>query len=289
MGLVEKKMKKLTDGFKLLNGYQIPCVGFGTWQTPDGETAVKAVKSAIEAGYRHIDAAAIYGNEVGVSQGIKESGVPREELFVTSKVWNTERGYDKTIAAFEKTLSDLDLAYLDLYLIHWPANAKQFADWNQINLDTWRALTDLYKAGRIKSIGVSNFLPHHLAALLETEVKPMVNQIEYHPGMMQSEVVKLCREHDIVVEAWSPLGTGRMLDNEVLKAVAAKYQKSVAQVCIRWCLQHDVLPLPKSVTPSRIIENAQVFDFVLDAEDMAKIDQLPEFGGSGLNPDEIDF
>lgn len=282
-------MNKLTDTFKLNNGYEIPCVGFGTWQTPDGDTAVLAVSEAIKAGYRHIDTAACYGNEVGVGKGIKTSGVKRKELFVTSKVWNTERGYDRTIAAFEKTLNDLQLDYLDLYLIHWPASASRFDDWEKINLGTWKAMTELYKAGRIKAIGVSNFLPHHLTALLKTEVKPMVNQMEFHPGQMQEETVTFCKENHIVVEAWSPLGTGRMLSNPQLKEIAEKYGKSVAQLCIRWCLQNGVLPLPKTVTPSRMIENAQVFDFKISNGDMTAINVMPYCGGSELHPDKVDF
>lgn len=282
-------MRHLTDTFSLCNGYQIPCVGFGTWQTPDGDTAIMAVGEAIRAGYRHIDAAAVYGNEVSVGQGIKESGIDRNELFITSKVWNTERGYHSTMAAFEKTLADLQLDYLDLYLIHWPASKNQFSDWEQINLETWRAMTELYKEGRIRAIGVSNFLPHHLNALMKTEVAPMVNQIEFHPGQRQEETLNFCKENDIVVEAWSPLGTGRMLDNPQLKEIADKYEKSVAQLCIRWCLQNAVLPLPKSVTLSRIRENSEVFDFEISNEDMTAINQLPYFSGSGLHPDKVDF
>lgn len=282
-------MKSLSDTFHLNNGYEIPCVGFGTWQTPDGETAVMAVSEAIRAGYRHIDTAACYGNEVGLGQAIKKSGIEREKLFVTSKVWNTERGYEKTIAAFEKTLANLGLDYLDLYLIHWPASSSQYDNWEEINLETWKAMTELYEAGRIKSIGVSNFMPHHLEALMKTEVPPMVNQIEYHPGLTQAETVDYCKKHGILVEAWSPLGTGRMLNNEMLKSIAAKYEKSVAQLCIRWCLQNRVLPLPKSITPSRIMENTDVFDFEIMAEDMRSINDMPYFGGSGLHPDKVDF
>ncbi|MCR5199205.1 MAG: aldo/keto reductase, partial [Prevotella sp.] len=176
--------------FRLNNGTEIPAIGLGTWQTPDGETAVKAVSHAIKCGYRHVDAAAVYDNEQSVGEGIRkglqEAGLKREQLFVTSKVWNTERGYDRTMRAFEKTLGDLGLDYLDLYLIHWPANAKQFADWQRLNAETWRAMEELYKAERIRSIGVSNFYAHHLEALMQSaEVMPMVNQIEFHPGFMQ--------------------------------------------------------------------------------------------------------
>lgn len=277
------------ENMKLNNGYMIPEIGYGTWQSPDSEVTVNGVKTAIACGYRHIDTAAAYKNEVSVGEGIKESGVARKDLFVTSKVWNTQRGYEKTIAAFEKTLSDLDLDYLDLYLIHWPASKKDYENWEEINLETWRAMTDLYKAGKIKAIGVSNFKPHHLEALMKTEVKPMVNQVEFHPGFMQEETVKYCRDNGIIVEAWSPLGTGRMLTNPDLQEIASHYGKSVAQICIRWCIQHDVLPLPKSVTPSRIEENRNVFDFEINTEDMQRIDALENFGGSGLDPDEVDF
>ena len=283
-------MNKLTDGYKLSNGYSIPCVGFGTFLTPEDEV-VESVKAALKAGYRHIDGAAVYGNEKGVGKGIKESGVAREEIFVTSKVWNAERGYEKTKAAFQKTLDDLGLEYLDLYLIHWPANRRQFGDAAaDLNAQTWRAMEDLYLEGKIKSIGVSNFWPHHLEELMKTaRIKPMVNQIEYHPGWMQHAVVSYCEVHNILVEAWSPLGRSNVLKNETVKAVAAAYGKSEAQICIRWALQHGILPLPKSVTPERIQQNAEVFDFEISAEDMQKIDNIYDCGMHYELPDEVDF
>lgn len=278
----------IKETFKLRNDVQIPSIGFGTWQTPSGETAVAAVKCALESGYTHIDTAAAYNNEKSVGQAIAESGIERNKLFVTSKLWNSSRGYDKTLRAFDKSLKDLSLEYLDLYLIHWPA--AKGADWQKVNNETWRAMEELYKTGKIKAIGVSNFLPHHLQPLIDSaEIFPAVNQIEYHPGQMQQETVQFCRDKDIIIEAWSPLGTGKMLTNPQLMEIAKHYQKSVAQLCIRWCLQNDVLPLPKSVTPERIIENREVFDFEISDEDMKTINEMPYIGGSGLNPDTINF
>lgn len=273
----------------LMNEYKIPSLGFGTWQAENGDAAFQSVKAALEAGYRHIDTAAAYGNEESIGKAVKESGIDRNEIFVTSKVWNTNRGYEKTMQAFEDTMKKLDLEYLDLYLIHWPANEKQFANWNELNLDTWRAMIDIYKSGRVKAIGVSNFLTHHLKPLMETEIVPMVNQIEFHPGYMQEEIVAFCKANNIVVEAWSPLGEGLMLKNELLKSIAEKYNKSVAQVCIRWCMQNGTIPLPKSVTPSRIQENREVFDFVISEEDMETINEMEYCGGSEAHPDEVDF
>ena len=278
-------MKKMTDTFKLNNGYEIPCVGFGTWQTPDGDTAIKAVSEAIRAGYCHIDTAACYGNETSVGKGIKVSCVERSRLFVTGKVWNSDRGYGKTMVAFEKTMADLELDYLDLYLIHWPASSTQFEDWEQINLETWRAMTELYKAGRIKAIGVCNFLPHHLKALMETEVQPMVNQIEFHPGFTQEATVRYCQEKGIYVQAWSPLGRKRVLEHPLLVGLAEKYNKSAAQICLRYEIQRQVIPLPKASTKERMVQNYQVFDFEIEKEDMYRIDSMQPAGWSGEHPD----
>lgn len=284
------KQIKQDHHYKLNNGVSIPAVGFGTWQTPDGCMAVSAVKTALCGGYSHIDTAAVYGNEESVGRGVRESLADRSDLFVTGKLWNTERGYDKTIAAFEKTLQDLDTDYLDLYLIHWPASPRQYSNWREINSETWRALETLYDQGKVRAIGVSNFGVSHLEALLEDcRIRPMVNQIEVHPGQNQTEIVDFCRDHDILVEAWSPLGTGRMLANPVLNEIGEAHDKSAAQVCIRWLLQRGILPLPKSVTPHRIAENIDVFDFELTDEDMNRINEIPYFGGSGLDPDKVDF
>ncbi|WP_179374914.1 aldo/keto reductase [Winogradskyella wichelsiae] len=276
--------------FTLNNGIKIPSLGFGTWKTPDGETAIKSIKTAIEIGYKHIDAAAIYANEEGVGAGIKACGIERKDLFITSKLWNAERGYESTLKAFEKTLEDLQLDYLDLYLIHWPAAAHQFENWQEINAETWRAMEKLYNEGKIKSLGVSNFMPHHLEPLMKTaKTKPSVNQIEYHPGFTQPDCVKFCADNNIQVEGWSPLGRGEVLNNGILKSIAKKYNKSVAQVCIRWALQNGVIPLPKSVTPHRIEENFDVFNFQLTASDMTVINGLEKIGASGLDPDSVEF
>lgn len=285
-------MENLSKTLLLTNGVAIPWVGFGTYKATDKEAA-DCVKAAVEIGYRHIDTAYFYGNEAGVGRGVAqcrdEYGLKREDIFVTSKVWNTDRGYEKTLAAFEKTMENLKLDVLDLYLIHWPAAASQYENWEELNLGTWRAMTELYKKGRIRAIGVSNFRLHHLKALMETEVKPMVNQIEYHPGCLQEETVNYCKENGMLVEAWSPLGRGRVLTHPVLVELSEKYQKSTAQLCLRFCLQHGIVPLPKSVNLERIRENGEIFDFEISSGDMERIDNLGEFGGSGLDPDGIDF
>ena len=283
-------MNKLTDTFKLNNGIDIPCIGYGTFQTPDGKSVEDGVKEALKIGYRHIDTAYFYQNEKGVGKAIRESGVKREDIFVTSKLWNSDRGYESAKAAFEKTMDNLGLEYLDLFLIHWPAIKKQFDNAEEINAETWKAFEEIYETGRVKAIGLSNFLPHHIDELMKTaKIKPMVNQIEFHPGFAQIETAKYCLENDIVVEAWSPLGRKEVLENETLVELAKKYNKSTAQICIRWVLQHNILPLPKSVTPSRILENSQVFDFKISEDDMKTIDNIPCCGGQCANPDDVDF
>lgn len=275
--------------YTLQNGNSIPSIGFGTWEST-GEAGYDAVIWALEAGYRHIDTAYIYQNEIQVGRAIKDSGVERENIFLTTKLWNTERGYEKTKAAFENSLINLGTDYLDLYLIHWPANSKQFDNWKIINAETWRALEELYLDGRIKNIGVSNFMVKHLDALFETaEIKPFVNQIEHHPGYLQKETVQFCFDHNIVVEAWSPLGRGKVLQNETIVKIAERYDKEPAQICIKWNLQSGLLPLPKSVTKQRIFSNLDVSDFHLTEDEIQEINSLPEMGFSGLYPDSIDF
>lgn len=271
----------------LYNGVCMPEIGYGTWQTEDKE-AKTCVSQALQSGYRHIDTASIYGNEAALGIGIRASNMPREELFVTSKVWNTNRGYDKTIDAFQQSLNNLGLDYLDLYLIHWPCNAKQSADYNRINLETYQALIDLYKAGKVRAIGVSNFLPHHLDMLLKTEVPPMVNQIEFHPGYSQQEVIAYCQKHNIVVEAWSPLGCGSVLQDELVLELAEKYNKSAAQICIRFALQQNIVPLPKTIRSDKMKENLDVYDFSLTQKDMQKLIKMPIKGWSGNHPDMVE-
>lgn len=274
----------------LANGNIIPDIGFGTFQTPDGEVCVNAVREAIAVGYTHIDTAAVYRNEVSVGEGVRQSGKPREELFITSKIWNSERGYDKTLRACEKTLKDLGTDYLDLYLIHWPANQLQFGDQAEvINVDTWKAMERLSDEKLVRSIGLSNFYPHHMEPILAmANIAPTVDQIEYHPGLLQEDTIELCRKNDILIEAWSPLGRGHLLDNPVLAEIAGHHGKSPAQIILRWVLQNNVLPLVKSVHAERIRENYDIFDFELTHQEMKDINFMPgaRFGG---NPDTVEF
>lgn len=283
-------IKKLDDKFILCNGVEMPGLGFGTWQSAAGDITASAVKAAIKAGYRNIDTAAAYHNEKSVGEGIRQAideyGVKREELFVSTKLWNDHRGYDLAMRAFENSMRELGLEYLDLYMIHWPAVEKWHRDWREINRSTWKAFEELYRDGRIRAIGVSNFLAHHIQALMEDgEIMPMVNQIEYHPGFGQVESADFCQKNGIIVQAWSPFGTGDVLKNTELSGIAEKYGKTTAQVCLRWLIQKDIVPLPKSVHEERIFSNVQVFDFELSEEDMQRINGMPYCGGMRFDPD----
>ena len=274
------------DCFTLSNGVKVPCIGYGTWQTAPGQTAA-CVKAAIRAGYTHIDTAFIYGNEPEVGEGLRASGAKREDLFVTTKHWVTERGYQKTCAAIDASLKNLGLDYVDLYLVHWPCVEKISPAWKEINAETWRGFEDAYKAGKLRAVGVSNFEAKHLNALFDMcSVKPMVNQIEFHPGHTQWENVRFAQENGMLVEAWSPLGSGAVLGDERLAAVAAKYGKNTAQLCIRLALDCGVLPLPKSTNPERIASNLNVFDFTLTEEDKETLLRFPALGFSGFRPED---
>ncbi|MDH6671518.1 diketogulonate reductase-like aldo/keto reductase [Paenibacillus sp. LBL] len=270
-----------TDGPTLNDGVKMPWLGLGVWKTKEGEEVIQSVKSAIAAGYRSIDTAAVYGNEEGVGQAIRESGVSRDELFITTKVWNEDQGYEKTLQAFETSRKKLGLDFIDLYLVHWPGKDKY--------LDTWKALIHLQREGLVRSIGVSNFQIRHLQHIMEdTGVVPVVNQVELHPLLSQKELLGYARENHIVLEAWSPLMQGN-LDQPLLAQIAEKYGKTTAQVILRWDIQNGIIVIPKSIKDHRIRENAGIFDFELSAADMAAIDGLNQNKRFGSNPDEFLF
>ncbi|MFB9768973.1 aldo/keto reductase [Lactiplantibacillus modestisalitolerans] len=283
-------LTKLTDTYALNNGTKIPIVGFGTWQTPDGQVAYDSVLAALKAGYRHIDTAAAYGNEESVGKAIADSGVAREDLFVTTKLWNADHGYEATKKALATSLTKLGLDYVDLYLIHWPNPAPMRDHWEQLNAESWRAMEEAYADRKARAIGVSNFRAKHLDALLKTaKVVPAVNQIFLNPSDTQDEVVAYNRAHDILSEAYSPLGTGKIFGIPELKQLADRYHKTVAQVVLRWSLQHGFLPLPKSVHADRIEQNTDLFDFELSTADMQTIDGLHGVAGLAKDPDQTDF
>lgn len=283
----------LGDEVALANGVTIPCVGFGTYKNTDPAECLSSVREALAAGYRHVDTAQFYFNEENVGEAIRESGLPRNEIFLTTKVWNTSQGYDNTLRAFDESMGKLGLDYLDLYLVHWPVAKDYATDYPSAFTQTWRALEKLYADGKVRAIGVCNCLKEHLNVLFgECKVKPMVNQIEYHFGFFdpdQTEAADFSRANGIVVEAWAPLCRGRAFGNPVLKAVAEKYGKTEAQILVRWCLQHETLPLPKTVSPARIRENADVFGFVISDEDMAALDAVDTVGRLGPHPTEARF
>ena len=280
----------LTDIYKLNNGVKIPIVGFGTWQTPSGEVAKNSVLAAINDGYRLIDTAAAYGNEESVGEGIKASGVDRHDLFVSTKLWNTDHGYDRTKKAIDSSLQKLGLDYLDLYLIHWPNPEAMRANWADLNAESWRAMEEAVKAGKIRAIGISNFRREHIDALLKTAtIKPAVNQNYINPSDMQKVLTAYNDKLGILNEAYSPLGTGGLLGNETVGKVAKKYDKSPAQVLIRWSLQHGYLPLPKSVHAKYIKANTDIFDFEISSDDMKTLDGLHGAAKMAQDPDKTDF
>lgn len=275
----------MKETFYLANGKEIPAIGFGTYKTENGNDT-KVILQAIEQGYRHLDTAAFYFNEEEVGKAIKESKIPREEFFITSKVWRDSMGYESTLAEFEATLKRLDTDYLDLYLIHWPRPSDLSAEWKDLSVATWKAMEELYRAGRIRAIGVSNFLPHHLNNLLDrTDIMPLVNQLEFHPGYIQKAAVDFCQKRGILVEAYRPLGRGLVLQEPVLVEMAGKYQVTVAQLCIRFALQCGLLPLVKSSSVARMRENMDVFSFEIEEDDMNILTTLPQIGWSGEHPD----
>ncbi|GIM30420.1 glyoxal reductase [Clostridium polyendosporum] len=274
-------MININDYAVLQNGVKMPWVGFGTYKVKDLETAKNSIKEALKLGYRHIDTASFYQNEEEIGIGIKESGVPREEIFLVSKVWNTDQGYEKTLESFKTSLKKLDTDYLDLYLIHWP---------KELSKETWKALEKLYKEGKVRSIGVSNFNVHHLEELMEdAEIIPMVNQVEYHPQFPQTEVHEFCKKHNIQLEAWGPLMRGKILEIPLMQELAKKYGKSISQITLRWDLQMGVVTIPKSITPERIKENIDLYDFEITSEDMEKIASLNTGERIGPDPDHITF
>ena len=270
-------MKHHGETFSLANGVDIPCLGFGTWQMKEGPETVAAIQKALELGYRHIDTAAYYQNERSVGQAVRASGLPREAVFVTSKVWNTDRGYESTLRAFDRTMEKLGLDYLDLYLIHWPRPDLELEDWAKLDRETWCALERLYESGLVRAIGVSNFQPDRLVDLiLHNEVVPAVNQVETHPFCQQTEAAAVMASEGVQIESWAPFAEGRnnLFGNGTLVSLAAKYRKSVAQVVLRWLIQRGVVVIPKSVRPERMAENIAVFDFHLAPEDMDLIATL---------------
>ncbi|MFT4416740.1 aldo/keto reductase [Fredinandcohnia humi] len=271
----------ITDTTTLHNGVKMPWFGLGVYKVKDGDEVISSVNAALKAGYRSIDTAALYQNEDGVGQAIKESGIPRNDLFITTKVWNDAQGYESTLKAFDESIRKLGVEYIDLYLIHWPVKGKY--------KDTWRALETLYRKGSVRAIGVSNFLIHHLEDLLgDSTIKPMVNQVEFHPWLTQVELQNFCKSHNIQLEASSPLARGQLVNHPLITKIANKYGKTTAQVILRWTLQHQVITIPKSVKEERIIQNADIFDFQLSQEDMNTLDACNINKRVGTDPHSYD-
>ena len=267
----------MVEKFMLLsNGVKIPSIGFGTYKSGNDEETAKIVKNALNLGYKMIDTASFYNNEVGIGKGIKESGIDRKDIFLVTKLWNDDHGYDNTIEAFNKSLNNLQVDYIDLYLIHWP---------NKLNAETWRAFEYLYEVGKIKAIGVCNFKIEHLEELKKTaKIMPMVNQVEIHPFSTKNNIINYCKDNNIKVVAWSPISRGRVLSNELMIDLSQKYKKSIVQIVLRWHMQKGVIPIPKSSNENRIKENIDIFDFEISSEDMKAIDSLDEGYDMSVTP-----
>lgn len=276
------------DFLPLRNGNRLPCVGLGTWQITDREIMSDIISEAYKAGYRLIDTAAAYSNEIILAKAIAAAGINRRDLLLSDKVWNTSRGYDAVQDACKKSLKKLKTDYLDLYLIHWPASMKLYPDWADINADTWRGMEQLYKDGLVRNIGVCNFKTHHLEELKKTaEIMPFVNQTEFHPGLYQKELLDYCRKEDIVVEASSPLGNGQILRHPVLCRIAEKKKVQPAAVCLRWAIQKGTIVIPKTINKDRLYSNIDIFGIILNSDEMEDIDHIPYCGGIGIDPDEV--
>ncbi len=276
------KITDITGGFELRNGVFMPYLGLGTYQADNDQEVIDSVKDALEIGYRHIDTASFYKNEEGVGQGIKGSSVDRKDIFLVTKVWNSDQGYESTLQSFNDSINRLQVDYLDLFLIHWPVKEKY--------KDTWRAMEYLYENKKVRAIGVSNFLQHHLEDLIsDCQIKPMVNQMEFHPYLVQQDLMDFCKKNTIQYEAWSPFMQGKVFDLDVFNKLSDKYGKSVAQIILRWNLQKGVVTIPKSVHKNRIASNADIFDFELTKEDMAYLDSLDKGERTGPDPDNFDF
>lgn len=277
-------MNNNNNCFTLYNGVTIPCIGYGTYKAADTNSC-DIIATAAKAGYRFFDTASFYGTETFLAEALKQADLPRNEVFITSKVWKAEMGYNETLEAFERTLKNLDTDYLDLYLIHWPRYTLD-GEWKQTCIDTWKAMEELYEAGRVRAIGLSNFLPHHMDVILDNcNIKPMVNQLEVHPGYTQEAAIRYCQERDILVQAWSPLGRQRVLEEPLLIELAAKYDVTPAQICLRFLLQRGINPIPKASSFERMRNNMNIFDFSITKEDMHRLNTLPQTGWSGEHPD----
>ncbi len=272
----------------LRNELMLPVIGLGTWQITDRVIVSDIIGAAYDLGYRLIDTAAAYSNEIAISKAIVTNEINRNDLFLSDKAWNTSRGFEPVQEACKKSLKKLKTDYLDLYLIHWPASKKLYPYWAEINADTWRGMEQLYKDGYVKAIGVCNFKEHHLKKLQETAtIIPMVNQFEIHPGMGQKKLVDFCKELNIIVEASSPLGNGQILTNDTIHCIAKKKNKTPAQICLRWEFQQGIISIPKTVNADRLRQNISIFDFELTEDEMRIIDEIPFCGGIGIDSDEV--